>query len=65
MIGITSYGGYIPRLRLDRMAIYQGMGLVCAGHHRRGPGGEIFLQLGRRQSDHGRGRGPGLFKRNR
>jgi 3-hydroxy-3-methylglutaryl CoA synthase/NAD(P)-dependent dehydrogenase (short-subunit alcohol dehydrogenase family)/putative sterol carrier protein len=26
MIGITSYGGYIPRLRLDRMAIYQGMG---------------------------------------
>ena len=26
MIGITSFGGYIPRLRLDRMAIYQGMG---------------------------------------
>ena len=26
MIGITSYGGYIPRLRLDRMAIFQGMG---------------------------------------
>ena len=26
MIGITSYGGYIPRLRLDRMSIYQGMG---------------------------------------
>ncbi|MEW5726053.1 MAG: 3-oxoacyl-[acyl-carrier-protein] synthase III C-terminal domain-containing protein, partial [Thermodesulfobacteriota bacterium] len=26
MIGITSYGGYIPRLRLDRMSIFQGMG---------------------------------------
>ena len=26
MIGITSYGGYIPRLRLDRMSIFRGMG---------------------------------------
>ena len=26
MIGITSYGGYIPRLRLDRMGIYGAMG---------------------------------------
>lgn len=26
MIGITSYGGYIPRLRLNRMSIYQSMG---------------------------------------
>ena len=26
MIGITSYGAYIPRLRLDRMAIFQNMG---------------------------------------
>ncbi|MBI9074322.1 MAG: SDR family NAD(P)-dependent oxidoreductase [Desulfatibacillum sp.] len=26
MIGITSYGAYIPRLRLDRMAIVQSMG---------------------------------------
>jgi 3-hydroxy-3-methylglutaryl CoA synthase len=26
MIGITSYGAYIPRLRLNRMAIFQGMG---------------------------------------
>jgi len=26
MIGITSYGGYIPRLRLDRMSAYQSMG---------------------------------------
>ena len=26
MIGITSYGAYIPRLRLDRMAIFQHMG---------------------------------------
>lgn len=26
MIGITSYGAYIPRLRLDRMSIYQAMG---------------------------------------
>ena len=26
MIGITSYGGYIPRLRLNRMSIYQGIG---------------------------------------
>ena len=26
MIGITSYGTYIPRLRLDRMAIFQSMG---------------------------------------
>jgi 3-hydroxy-3-methylglutaryl CoA synthase len=25
MIGITSYGGYIPRLRLDRMSIFQSM----------------------------------------
>lgn len=26
MIGIVSYGGYIPRLRLDRMSIFQTMG---------------------------------------
>ena len=26
MIGITSYGAYLPRLRLDRMAIFQAMG---------------------------------------
>ncbi len=26
MIGITSFGAYIPRLRLDRMAIFQNMG---------------------------------------
>ncbi|NOZ02847.1 MAG: SDR family NAD(P)-dependent oxidoreductase [Deltaproteobacteria bacterium] len=26
MVGITSFGGYIPRLRLDRMAIYEHMG---------------------------------------
>ncbi len=26
MIGITSYGGYIPRLRLNRMSIFQAMG---------------------------------------
>src|SRR4030067_656655 len=26
MIGITSYGGYIPKLRLDRMSVYQSMG---------------------------------------
>jgi len=26
MIGIVSYGGYIPRLRLDRMSIFQNMG---------------------------------------
>ena len=26
MVGITSYGAYIPRLRLDRMAIFQNMG---------------------------------------
>ncbi|MEJ2715662.1 MAG: SDR family NAD(P)-dependent oxidoreductase [Deltaproteobacteria bacterium] len=26
MIGIVSYGGYIPRLRLDRMSIFQHMG---------------------------------------
>jgi len=26
MIGITSYGAYIPRLRLERSAIYQSMG---------------------------------------
>ena len=26
MIGITSYGGYIPKLRLDRMSIFQNMG---------------------------------------
>jgi len=26
MIGITSYGGYIPRYRLNRMSIYQSMG---------------------------------------
>ncbi len=26
MIGIVSYGGYIPRLRLDRMSIYRNMG---------------------------------------
>lgn len=26
MVGITSYGGYIPKLRLQRMAIFQSMG---------------------------------------
>ena len=26
MIGITSYGAYIPRLRLDRSSIYQSIG---------------------------------------
>jgi len=26
MIGVTSFGGYIPRLRLDRMAIYDALG---------------------------------------
>ena len=26
MIGITSYGGYLPRLRLNRMSIFQTMG---------------------------------------
>ncbi|MBU0610514.1 MAG: OB-fold domain-containing protein, partial [Armatimonadetes bacterium] len=26
MIGIVSYGGYIPRLRIDRMSIYNAMG---------------------------------------
>ena len=26
MIGIISYGGYIPRLRLNRMSIFQEMG---------------------------------------
>jgi 3-hydroxy-3-methylglutaryl CoA synthase/NAD(P)-dependent dehydrogenase (short-subunit alcohol dehydrogenase family)/putative sterol carrier protein len=26
MVGITSYGAYIPRLRLERMAIFQAMG---------------------------------------
>jgi 3-hydroxy-3-methylglutaryl CoA synthase len=26
MTGIVSYGGYIPRLRLNRMSIYQAMG---------------------------------------
>ncbi|MEW6263128.1 MAG: SDR family NAD(P)-dependent oxidoreductase [Thermodesulfobacteriota bacterium] len=26
MIGVTSYGGYIPRLRIGRMSIYQGLG---------------------------------------
>ena len=26
MIGITSYGAYIPRLRLNRMSIFRNMG---------------------------------------
>ncbi|MFZ5916629.1 MAG: SDR family NAD(P)-dependent oxidoreductase [Chloroflexota bacterium] len=29
MIGIVSYGGYIPRLRLDRMSIVQGLGWLA------------------------------------
>lgn len=29
MIGITSYGAYIPRLRLDRMSIFQHMGWLA------------------------------------
>ena len=28
MVGIRSYGGYIPRYRLDRMKIYQSMGWI-------------------------------------
>jgi 3-hydroxy-3-methylglutaryl CoA synthase/NAD(P)-dependent dehydrogenase (short-subunit alcohol dehydrogenase family) len=31
MIGITSYGAYIPRLRLDRMAIFRNMGWLAPG----------------------------------
>ena len=31
MIGITSYGGYIPRLRLNRMNIYKEMGWLAPG----------------------------------
>ncbi len=33
MIGITSYGGYIPRLRLNRMSIFQSMGWFAHCHH--------------------------------
>ena len=29
MIGIVSYGGYIPRLRLNRMNIYEGIGWLA------------------------------------
>jgi 3-hydroxy-3-methylglutaryl CoA synthase/NAD(P)-dependent dehydrogenase (short-subunit alcohol dehydrogenase family)/putative sterol carrier protein len=29
MIGITSYGGYLPRLRMDRMSMYQSMGWIA------------------------------------
>jgi len=29
MIGITSYGGYIPRLRLNRMSIFQNIGWLA------------------------------------
>ncbi|MBU0702912.1 MAG: short-chain dehydrogenase, partial [Chloroflexi bacterium] len=29
MVGIVSYGGYIPRLRLNRMSIYQGIGWLA------------------------------------
>jgi 3-hydroxy-3-methylglutaryl CoA synthase/NAD(P)-dependent dehydrogenase (short-subunit alcohol dehydrogenase family) len=29
MIGITSYGGYIPRLRLERRSIFQGIGWLA------------------------------------
>ena len=29
MIGIVSYGGYIPRLRLNRMSIYQQIGWLA------------------------------------
>ena len=29
MIGIVSYGGYLPRLRLDRMSIYQQIGWLA------------------------------------
>lgn len=29
MPGITSFGGYIPRLRLDRMAVVQQMGWLA------------------------------------
>src|ERR1035437_8876471 len=31
MIGIVSYGGYIPRLRLDRQSIYRLMGWSAPG----------------------------------
>ncbi|MEW6444202.1 MAG: OB-fold domain-containing protein [bacterium] len=31
MVGITAYGGYIPRLRLNRMAIMQNMGWFAPG----------------------------------
>ena len=53
MIGITSYGGYIPRLRLDRNEHLSDHGLVCPGHRHGGPGRAIFLQLGRGCPHHG------------
>lgn len=31
MVGIVSYGGYIPRMRLSRMAVAQGMGWFASG----------------------------------
>ncbi len=39
MTGITSYGFYIPRLRLERMAIFQAMGWFAPAIFSVAPGG--------------------------
>ena len=46
MIGIKSYGGYIPRLRLNRMSIYQSMGWFAPAIVLVAQGERCVLQLG-------------------
>ena len=44
MIGIQSYGAYIPRLRLEPHGDLPGDGLVRPGHHHGRPGGALHVQ---------------------
>ena len=44
MIGIQSYGAYIPRLRLEPHGDLPGHGLVRPGHHHGRPGGALHVQ---------------------
>jgi len=45
MIGICSYGGYVPRYRLNRGLIYQAMGWMNPANIANAGGGEGCSQL--------------------
>ena len=59
MIGITGYGGYVPRLRLSRQAVGQA-NVWYAPQFASRKGTRAMAQLGRGQHHDGGGRRPRL-----